>query len=294
MRVVLVGALGEVGHSVGAALTRLGHEVLPVSSRSHNVDGSVHSVESAARLIASGDVDLVVHAGGRGDKRGLGPDATGQVVPVTRIIGQACEDSGTRGVLISTVRVLESATEALPGSAPAQCHSDYARANAANETLWLECAPTCGVVLRLANYFCAPMDSDSPQTHLLPWSLVVEAMNSGAITVRSAPEVSREFVDAHDVAAAVITIATDENPAQVCSTIPGLHLSLAELTSSVCEAFTVVGRPVPTVSFGADRAGGPDLLPDWLAEHGWASTLTPPKVTRAIAEWLSEHASMRP
>lgn len=283
-----MGALGEVGRSVGRALSDLGHEVLPVSSRAGSSDVGAHTLEDAADLVVSGAIDLVVNAAGRGDKRMVSRDPAF----VSGAIGEACERAGVRGVLISTVRVLEDATEPVAGSAPAQCHSDYACANADNEQEWLGAAPEFGHVLRLANYFCAPMGVDSPQTQLLPWSLVTEALANGRITVRSASTVAREFVSAGDVAQALVAIAQVESPARVCSTVPGLLLTLEQLTTCVSEAFATHGLPRPEVSFGSDTASGPMLRPDWLAGTGWASTLTDGEVVGAVGGWLSEHSSL--
>ena len=283
-----MGALGEVGSSVSCALSDLGHEVLPVSSRAGSSDVGAHSLEDAVHLVAAGDIDLVVNAAGRGDKRLVSREPT----LVSGAVGEACESAGVRGVLISTVRVLEGFTESVAGSAPAQCHSDYACANADNEQEWLAAAPEFGHVLRLANYFCAPMGVDSPQTQLLPWSLVTEALSDGRITVRSASSVTREFVSARDVAQALVAIAQAESPARVCSTVPGLRLTIEQLTNFVREAFGNCGLALPEVSFGIDTASGPTLLPDWLAGTGWASTLTAGEVVAAVGGWLSEHSSL--
>lgn len=283
-----MGALGEVGSSVGRAMSDLGHHVLPVSSRAGSSTVDAHSLEDAADLVASGDIDLVVNAAGRGDKRMVSREPA----LVSSAIGEVCERAGVRGVLISTVRVLEDSTEAVAGSAPAQCHSDYACANAENEEEWLAAAPAFGHVLRLANYFCAPMGVDSPQTQLLPWSLVTEALADGHIIVRSAPTVAREFVSEGDVAQALVTIAQAESPARLSATVPGLLLTLEQLTGCVSEAFEARGFPRPEVSFGSDTASGPTLLPDWLAGAGWVSTLTAGEVVDAVGGWLSEHSSL--
>lgn len=283
-----MGALGEVGSSVGRSLADSHHEVIAVSSRAGSPGVDAYSLEDAVDLVASGGADLVVNAAGRGDKRVV----TREPTFVSSAIGEACERAGIRGVLISTVRVLEDSPEAVPGSAPAHCHSDYACANADNEEEWLASAPQYGHVIRLANYFCAPKGVDSPQTQLLPWSLVTEALTDGRITVRSASTVSREFVSAGDTAQALIAIAQAEAPARVCSTVPGLSLTLEQLTTSVSEAFRTHGLLPPEVSFGTDTASGPVLLADWLTANGWRSSLSAANITHVIGDWLSEHRSI--
>ncbi len=286
---MLVGALGEVGRSLRCALTDHGNEVVPVSSRANVADSAVLSLDAAVRFVASSAPDLVVHAGGRGDKRTGERDA----LHASRLMGQACERGGIRGVLISTVRVLEDSPGSIPGSAVPECHSDYARANAANEQEWLEAAPSQGYVVRLANYFCAPASADSPQTQLLPWSLVTEALDSGRINVRSAPTVKREFVAAQDAATAIRTVASASDPARFSSTTPGHSVDLRQLTNLVGDAFEVTGRMRPAVTFGEDASSGPTLQSDWLAAHGWCCTLADEEVMNVIAGWLSEHHSKK-
>ena len=287
MRILLVGALGEVGQSLGAALRDLGNEVVPVSSRVLPHESGVLSVDAGIQLIESGGVGLVVHAGGRGDKRG----GERNPLTITRRVGDACEAIGVRGVLISTVRVLEDARGPVLGCGPVDCHTDYARANAATEQEWLEAAPSQGYVVRLANYFCAPSSFDSPQTQLLPWSLVTEAVASGRINVRSAPTVVREFVSAEDAAVAICSVASASDPARISSTTPGHSLDLRQLTDLVGDAFEMTGRMRPDVMFGEDGSSGPTLQSDWLTAQGWSCTLTDEEVTNVVASWLSEHHS---
>ena len=283
-----MGALGEVGSSVGQALTRLGHDVQPVSSRTVVSGASVLSVDSAIEAVRGNGFDFVVNAGGRGDKRAEARNPR----PVTRLLGEACERSRVRGALISTVRVLEDAQDTVTGSAEPRCHSEYALANEHNEAEWIRAAPTQGHVLRLANFLCAPSQVDSPQVQLLPWSLVTEALLTGAIKVRSTSAVSREFVGPDDVARALIAVGRADAPPQVVSTIPGLRLTLEQLTNAVSDALEASGALRPTVSFGEETSTGPVLVGDWLSRNGWSALITPSEVSSIIAQWLSEHASI--
>ena len=286
---MVVGALGEVGRSVSTALVNLGHEVVPVSSRVPVDRTGTLALPDALPLIKDGGIDFVIHAGGRGDKR------PGQRDPstVTASLGRLCEACGVIGVLISTVRVLEDAAGPIPGSAAAECHTDYAQMNASNETVWRDVAPNNGYVLRLANFFCEPMGSDSPQTELLPWSLLKEALERGSVDVRSSPIVSREFVSSQDVAKAALAVSSAQTSEKVTSTIPGLRLTMEQLIGCVSVTLTSLGASDPVVTFGNDEAGGPQLLPDWLASHGWSSTLTPDRIADAMGHWLSEHGLMQ-
>ena len=284
----MVGALGEVGRSLGRALRDLDHEIVPVSSRPMVEGSDVVPLDEATDAIASGGIELVVHAGGRGDKRVAPRDP----LRITRLVGEACEEGGVRGVLVSTLRVLESASGSVSGAAPADCNTDYARANAMNEREWLSAAPSQGHVLRLANYLCAPAGLDSPQAKLLPWSLVTEALSSGRITVRSAPTVARDFVSAVDVARAVLLIAREDTADSVCATVPAFHMDLQQMTDCVRRAFEAGGFPEPLVTFGTDEVASPALETDWLAANGWACSLTEVDVRHLVGEWLSDHGAV--
>ena len=74
MLVIVAGGLGEVGSSVAAALTALGHDVLRASARRQadvwRGDASVIAIEAAVRLINDSGVDLLINASGPGDRRG--------------------------------------------------------------------------------------------------------------------------------------------------------------------------------------------------------------------------------
>ena len=281
MRILVAGALGEVGRTVSAALADRGHEVVAASSRAPIPGSSARSTSEASALVSAGRVDLVVNAAGRGDRRPgerTGTDATDVLAPVIA-------SSGTPAVLLSTMRVLEGYHEPVPDEAPPRPTTPYAEANALHEAQWLA-ATTTGAVLRLANYFCAPAGADSPQALLLPWSLVTEAARTGSIVVRSGPQTTREFVSADDVARALEILAAERPDARVCSTVPGWQASLRDLVDSVVGAFGEVGRDEPHVSFGTEGRAAPPSEPAWLATRGWSSSLDASTVTAVMAQWL--------
>jgi nucleoside-diphosphate-sugar epimerase len=280
VRFLIAGALGEVGSTVSSALASLGHEVVPVSSREGV--GALGTKEAVAE-IAQGGVEVVLSAAGRGDRRAT--DRTGQ--ESTSPLAAAAERHGLPAVLLSTTRVLEG----LPGdfaedAAPA-CSTPYAQANADNEALWLQSAPAMGAIVRITNYFCEPRLRDSPQSLLLPWSLVTEAVATGAVVVRSSATTSREFVSADDVARAVLAVVENAPPARACATAPGLTVSLADLMDCASEALECSGLGRPAVTFGDGLSPAATCRPGWLHEHGWSSALTLGEMTRAITSWLA-------
>lgn len=283
MRIVVAGALGEVGGTVSAALESLGHVVLPVSSRAGRDEVSAIGLGAAVEHVRCGCVDAVLSAAGRGDRRMS--ERTGQ--ESTPALAHAAELTGIPAVLLSTTRVLEGLSGDIEEDAHAACSTPYAQANADNEAAWLEAAPTYGSIVRITNYFCEPKLADSPQSLLLPWSLVIEAVRTEAVEVRSAASTSRDFVSADDVARAVLAVAESPASVRVCATAPSLTVSLADLAECTAAALADAGMPRPTISFG--RVVGPvsTFRPGWLRQHGWSSSLSLDEMQRAITSWLS-------
>ena len=285
MRILVAGALGEVGRSVSKALVREGHVVVPVSSRAPLAGSETLGLIQAGELIRKRQVDLLVVASSQGDHRGIvasGINTCEELAPVVSA-------TGIPSVLLSTLRVLEGYSQPIAEDVTASPNSDYARANAANEALWLRESGSNGVVLRIANYFCIPQAIDSPQTRLLPWSLVTEACDSDAITVKSGPRTSREFVGDEDVARAIEVLARRRPESRICATLPGYVANLGELTSIVEEAFSIEGLPVPISSFGTQDTTPTSVIATWLAANGWTSTLSQAHIVESIRIWLRRY-----
>ncbi len=283
MRIIVLGALGEVGSSVSAALLELGHEVLSVSSRAPlSTYPDVVSFEAALAAISGRQADLVLNCSGRGDRRGS--DRSG--VDATDFLAAATADAGIPGVLLSTTRVLEGYTEDFSEAAEPRATTPYATANAENEARWLASGAPAMHVLRITNYFSAPQRLDSPQALLLPWSLVTEALDKGSIGIRSGASLIKEFVSAEDVARAVTLIASDPSAPRICATVPGAALSLQALAEACLSALRSVGRVGVEVTYGPDGPPGVVCLPGWLASAGWQGELTANLITEEVTAWL--------
>jgi nucleoside-diphosphate-sugar epimerase len=281
MRLLVVGTLGEVGCAVAAALAAQGAVVIPVSARAPHADHpGILDLTEAVDEIASCSVDGVLVASGRGDRR-PGP-RTGQ--EATEVLGNAACEAGLRSVLVSTTRVLEG-TPGAAEDAPSCPATPYAQANADNESTWLEAGGMS--VLRITNFFCVPSSSTSPQHQLLPWSLAHEALQDGIISVRSAPGMTKEFVDADDVASAVAILMSAADPPRVCATTPGAPFSMSDLVKAVSRGFVLAGRDAPKVAFGDLMSPGATLPPGWLASKGWRARLTGEVVAHALGTWLA-------
>ncbi len=283
MRIIVAGALGEVGRTVGAALGELGHSVVGVSGRAPLAESpDIASLVASVDLIRSGEIDLVVNCSGRGDRR-LG-ERTGQ--EATDALAAAVAAEGIPGVLLSTTRVLEGYNADYDEDAPSRALTPYALANAANEDAWLGSAGSRAHVVRITNYFAPPGQFDSPQSLLLPWSLVTEALASGQIGIRSGPSLAKEFVSAGDVARAVLVVAASSDAPAVCATVPGSSFTLRELADVVRWAVVAAGHARPGVTFGPDGPAAAACLPGWLAARGWSGALTSDEIGRAITGWV--------
>ena len=286
MRVVLAGALGEVGASLHRAFKALGHDVLPVSARPATQGAVVClSVQEAQSELAGGSVDLLVNAAGPGDHRRIERETLSTV----RLLGQAAGEAGIPAILISTLRVCEGESGSLQDDLPPSPLTSYALANAQQEDVWLE-YPTA-VVLRMANYFCAPSSADSPQTHLLPWSLLIEGWKTSHISVRSGRDVTKEFVSDQDVAKALLLLAQDAPTGRRIATLPGLLLSLDQIAAEAQSVLAEFGKSVSS-SFGVDSRH-PVLAASsgWLAERGWVSTCSAAAMHEIMHGWLVEWGS---
>ena len=253
-------------------------------------DSTVISTSDALDLVRFGSVELLIHAAGPGDHR----TDRSSWESVTSSFAAALADSyargsGVRGVLLSTVRVLEGYETDFLESSPAIARTIYAQNNARNEALWLEAGGPSAVVLRLANFFSSPSSLDSPQAALLPWSLVTEVLATGAVGIRSGANFSKEFISGSDIATAVLCIASASASAvpSVVATVPGLSVSMGDFAGVVQRAFARAELPVPDVSFGPDSAVAPQCASGWLAQSGWKVGLSLSAIEDAVAMWIT-------
>jgi nucleoside-diphosphate-sugar epimerase len=277
----MAGALGEVGRTVAAALNVAGHEVVALSSRAPiAARPEVVTLQGGLELVAQRDVDAVVSAAGRGDRRSV--ERTG--LESTALLAAAAKRAALPSVLLSTTRVLEGWDGDVADDAEARPRTPYAEANAANEALWLESGGRSA--LRITNYICPPSSPTSPQTQLLPWSLVTEALETHRIGVRSGAGLAKEFVDGGDVARALTLLLGDPDAPSVCATAPGTVLTMRDLALASSDAIVQAGGTRPEMSFGPEGPSPAAVVPGWLAERGWSGALTAEALERLIREWI--------
>ena len=288
MRVVLAGAMGEVGHGLQQALINHGHTVMPVSSRApFNEHPDVVPLSTAVSALSAEEIDLVVNASGPGDHRGESRDALSWSTELLQAVGDI------PAVLISSTRVLEGVGETVREPAAPLPTTSYGRANAAMEAIWLRSRHAS--VIRLVNFFGAPQSNDSPQTRLLPWSLLLEGWTTGAVHVRSSPSTIKEFIDADDAAAAIEILATKQPSDRVVVAGPGTSLSMRQLAEAVTVAIGEISGRKTATTFGDETSSlSTDIQAEWLGNHGWSATLSLERVREQMASWLVQWGTSIP
>lgn len=282
MHVVVLGGTGEVGSALSTHLLSTGHAVSRVSTREHAWSPDILSAHQAIDLLRGTGVSFVINASGPGDIRGAGNDFRNKVAGVAR----ACRETSTPSILISTTRVMEGYDRPYAEDEVPKPLTPYGRGNALNEAFWLQEAGASATVLRATNVLLPPTRKGSPQASLLPWSLVVDAMHTGSIAVRSTPESSKSFISIPDLVTAIdVAHQTVEHPS-VLATSPATVFTLAELSELVQAAVTRILGVQVSISFGHERPSSCMATPGWLHEHGWQSMLRPNDMQDLIEQWL--------
>lgn len=281
MRIVLLGALGEVGSALAQVMQARGHDVVRVTSRREAVTSTTTWL---GELDTIDKPDVVVDAAGPGDHR-AGRDWQEAAAMTERAVAGWSMPK----VLLSTIRVMEGATEDFDEAADPMPMTPYGTANAEHERRWLQGAGSGARVLRVANIITTPSTPGSPQERLLPWSLAAEALATGVIGVRSGRGLVKGFVDPDGIARAIELLAAPQAPA-VTATVPPAEFTLGDLASAVQAAFVEAGLPKPTTTFGLEQPGPPHCRPGWLRSAGWACDLDARAVTALVAAWLSQRA----
>lgn len=285
MRIVLAGALGEVGRTLHVALNARGHDVIAVSSRAP-LPGhpDVVGLAEVTDLLATSDIDALVQAGGPGDHRATDRDA----IAWSRALLNAWSDRPA--VLISTTRVLEGYDTQPDEGAPGNPRTQYAHANTDHEDLWLE-RPQARV-LRLVNFFGRPSEPSAPQNKLLPWSLLREGWEQGAVDVRSQASTWKEFVSADDVVRAIELLVAEPLSPPIVTAAPGFRATLQDLVDASARACESAGGRFVTATFGSQPASQAwSWERSWLARQGWSSELSLDRMTEEMTGWLVEWGS---
>lgn len=281
MKIAVIGASGEVGSSIFREFMQQGHEVVGVSRRAPMAHHrSLLSLEQCHALLNDNHFDLLVDAAGRGDHRADFQGGT----PIASALAPSAERTGTPVVVLSTIRVMEGYSGTSTEDEFPRPVSDYAVANAHRERSW--CVSDQARILRMVNFLSTPQDKNSPQSSVLPWSLVKEALESGQMTVRSAPSSQKQFISAADLVRAILLIAVSTDAPVRCWTVPGFTMTLEEMASAVKAAISRLDLAQPSVTFGSEFPPRPHLEPGWLANNGWLSELAFSNIVDLLESWI--------
>ena len=282
MHIVVLGGAGEVGSAVAAHFAMHDHTVTKVSSRPMMAQHGFMSIDDAARLVCTNKASLVVNASGPGDIRG----SNHAWISRASAVAEACQASKTPSVLISTTRVMEGYEQDYEENDPPRPRTEYGRGNALSEAFWLEHAGDRATVIRATNVFLEPSHRDSPQTRLLPWSLVLEGVERGEIVIRSSRSSIKYFISIADLCSAIEIVHQTQPIPRVVVTTPAISLTLSQLTDIAQRAIqNTLGWDIST-RFGSDEAKARRCESGWLSEHHWESKLDPCLVQAGMESWL--------
>ncbi|WP_432158689.1 NAD-dependent epimerase/dehydratase family protein [Streptomyces sp. bgisy153] len=294
-RVVVLGATGFVGRHVGAALERAGHEIhavarhprkTPASWRFHPMDLADAGPGALAGLIDAERPVAVVNAAGEVWSRTAEGLHRNNRLLVDRLLS-ALAAVGHRPRLVQLGSVHEYAPQPrgvwLTESSPEEPATDYGRTKLHGTRAVLRAAETGAadaVVLRLSNVIGA----GTPRGSLLGQvaaQLLDRPVRGRAAEVRVSPlRSSRDFVDAQDVAGAVLAaVGVAEARGRVVNVASGSSQPVRDMVDLL---ISISGRPARLVERpGAAARSLPDA--DWMAVDvsaartvlGWEPRRTP-------------------
>ena len=189
-------------------------------------------------------------------------------------------------MLISTTRVMEGYEKDYEENDPPQPRTEYGRGNALSEAFWLEHAGDQATVIRATNVFLEPSHRDSPQTRLLPWSLVLEGIERGEIVIRSSRLSPKYFISIADLCSAIEIVHRTKLKPRVVVTTPAIRLTLSQLTDIAQRAIqNTLGWDI-SARFGTEETKARRCESGWLREHQWESKLDPCLLQARVESWL--------
>lgn len=304
MRILITGAFGYVGGRVAVALRRRGAEVVLSGRRVPEDARWAADYETRLFDLAAGDamgltrgIDVVVHlaslspAAANADPAGA---FTLSGLATRRLITDSLAEGVTRFLFASTasvygpapVGVVTELTRAWPADA-------YAASHLAGEAFCNEACRKLGkswaVAMRLANVYGAALTSPE-RTAPVHNDLCRLAVRSGAITLKSPGEQSRDLVWVEDVAQAIWVLATTPEAAlgEPLFNVGGaLRVTVAELAAKVAAiASKRLGKTIGVVKPAGEPTPGFDYSIERLARLGYTPTSRLEEETEALLAML--------
>jgi UDP-glucose 4-epimerase len=257
-RVLITGCAGFIGSRLAKRINGAGFEVV-ASARSPSPELARElgmPVMALDVLHAPDDVpqvEVIIHCATANDilSRDFEAGLALSVCGTRNVLELARRRGVTRVIFLSTLQVYgtELAGEITEATPPC-CESAYALNHFFGEELCRMYARNHGLdiaVLRPANVYGVPDVSSVKRTTLVPMCFVEEALNSGAVTLRSSGRQRRNFVSTDAVADVCLRLLEDfPQGLQVVNVASDWLCSVREIAEMTCEVYREkYGKPLP-------------------------------------------------
>jgi UDP-glucose 4-epimerase len=271
VKVLLTGANGYIGSELGLTLAERGHELWRLSRQVPAGKTDLqHDLRDPLPAAFGDDFDLVIHAAGANDVDSRDPAAALSLTALTarHCAAFAAGQRNGRLAYLSTFQVYGRDAGAIDEQTPCRPVNDYALTHFFAEQ-WLEqygrVASLPFVNLRIGNVAGMPRAGNMRRWSLTPGCFCKDAVENGAIVVRSTGRQQRDFLSVAEVARRIVQVADDFDlfaggPVNICS---GASVTVGQIAKLAGERYTAQTGKACSVDFrpgGAEGAADPEPL----------------------------------
>lgn len=216
-RILITGCSGFIGSRVAIRARQAGHEVVasarsPSENLEQELRGSIVALDVLRQIKLGGNehFDVIIHCATANDilSRNFEAGVALSVYGTRNILEYAVENGIKQVMFTSTLQVYGTELNGvISEDTPVYCQSPYALNHFYGEELCRMYARTHGInitLLRPANVYGAPDVSTVQRDTLVPMCFVREAIQTGALTLRSSGRQQRNFVTTNEVADACL------------------------------------------------------------------------------------------